>query len=63
MTDIATYGLVSYTSTEIRPICKECGKEIWSIAKVTHTIGVELPTHLHSVCYERLLENAGRDKE
>jgi len=45
------------------PICRECGKEIWGISHIQFTIGVELPTLLHSVCYEILLENAGRDKE
>lgn len=45
-----------------RPPCAECGKEIWSIAQVFHTIGVELPIHLHAVCYERLKENSGSDK-
>jgi hypothetical protein len=39
-----------------RPLCTECGKEIWGIAKIQFTIGVELPTLLHSVCYERLKE-------
>jgi hypothetical protein len=44
------------------PLCKECNKEILGIAKIQFTIGVELPTLLHSVCYERLQENAGADK-
>lgn len=37
-------------------LCKECGKEIWGISKMVFTLGVELPTLLHSVCHERLKE-------
>lgn len=39
-----------------RPLCQECGKEIWAISKFHTTIGVENPTFLHAVCYERLKE-------
>ena len=46
-----------------RPPCTECGGEIWGISHVFHTIGTELPIHLHASCYERLKENAGDDKE
>ena len=35
-------------------ICCECGKKIYGIAKVTLTLGIEVPRFLHSVCYERL---------
>lgn len=38
------------------PRCKECDKDIYGIAKVFHTIGVEFPVHLHEACYERLKE-------
>ncbi len=44
------------------PLCRQCGKEVWGIAKILYTLGVEMPTVLHSVCYEQLLENAGGDK-
>ena len=37
--------------------CKYCAKEIWAIADIKYKLGVELPTLLHSVCYEELLEN------
>lgn len=40
----------------VRPLCKECNKEIWGISKVFETMGTEKPTYLHSVCYERLKE-------
>jgi len=42
-----------------KPLCKECNKEIWGISKIWFTLGIELPTILHSSCYERLKENAG----
>lgn len=38
-----------------RPSCTECIKPIWGIAKVFHTVGTELPIHLHAVCYEKLI--------
>ncbi len=44
-------------------LCKECGKEIWAIANITQRKGVEDPTYLHSVCYERLQEKAWRYEE
>jgi len=36
--------------------CASCGKQIWSINSVSLKPGVELPTFLHTVCYERLEE-------
>lgn len=62
MTEYATYGGVTHPQIESHPRCKECGKEIWGITKIVYTIGVEFPINLHTVCYERLLENAGADK-
>lgn len=40
------------------PLCNECGKEIIGIARLWYTLGVELPVHLHSSCYEKLKENS-----
>ena len=37
-----------------RPACTECGKEIWGISRMLFTIGVERPSLLHAVCFERL---------
>lgn len=45
------------------PPCKLCDKQIWGIAKITFTVGTEKPTLLHTVCYERICENAGMDKQ
>lgn len=42
----------------IRPPCEECKKEIWAIAKVTQTIGVESPIYLHPNCYYLLKRNS-----
>lgn len=39
------------------PNCSLCGKEIWGISKIFYTLGVELPILLHSVCYERLIQD------
>lgn len=39
----------------IRPVCAECLKEIWGIAKVLHTLGIEAPIHLHASCYEQMI--------
>ena len=49
MTEIA-----SSDKMVVRPPCAECGKEVWGIAQVFHTIGTELPVHLHAVCYEHM---------
>jgi hypothetical protein len=38
------------------PLCQECHKEIWGISHIQLTMGVEEPTLLHSVCWERLKE-------
>jgi hypothetical protein len=38
------------------PLCRECNKEIWGISHIKFIIGSELPTLLHTVCYERLKE-------
>lgn len=60
MTDYTTYGGVYYPEVK-RPICEECNKEIWGISHIKFTLGVEKPVLLHAVCYERLLENAGKE--
>lgn len=39
-----------------KPLCVECGKEIFAIAKIYYVMGVELPSLMHYVCYERLKE-------
>ena len=51
MTEIA-----SSDKMVVRPPCAECGKEVWGIAQVFHTIGTEIPVHLHADCYYRLKE-------
>lgn len=38
--------------------CTYCGKQIWSIVGIQFMQGVESPTLLHTVCYERLKDMA-----
>ena len=35
-------------------ICPECNKEIYAVTKLETKKGIEVPTLIHAVCYERL---------
>ena len=41
-----------------KPKCKLCGEEIYAILDVKYVKGVEIPTHLHNVCFDRININS-----